>query len=359
VSARRFIGIYALAAAPFVSRDLSELLATVRAGRVPWPLSVRAAGVALASFAIGPLEWSRWDLPLGLSMDHASYPMRACDFMAEQGVRGRGLNTFGMASWQVFRFAGDRWQLPFIDIHQSGTRTDRDLYAAAQVDPAAWRALDALHRFDYALLARVQYGGDQLLDALDADSAFALVFKDDAAALYVRRHGPLEPVAARFAYRVVAAGRIGIGRLGEICARDSSLRGPVRAELGREVEESPWHGQATSLLANLALLEADWPHARALLDTVEMIDPGRQRVHLRLGLLDQIDGRPHEALRQFAREKEIFGGSLDLDLAEARSHAALGETGRASDAWRRALRRDPANAEAAESLAVWERRRTG
>jgi len=356
LDAQRFLGTYALAAAPFVSRDLTEWL-TSRAGRSPrLPLGARAAAVAAACLAIGPLEWSRWDLPMGIGMEHSSYVIRATDFMAEHGVKGRGLNTFGMAGWQVYRFWPERERLPFLDIHVSGTREDRDLYAFAQVDSNAWRRLDAKHRFDYVMIARVQFGGDRLLNTLDGDSAFALVFKDDAAALFVRRRGPLAAVAERFAYRVVPAGNAGLGRLGMAAARDSALRPAVRAELEREARESPWHGQAFSLLANLDLIEARWATARARLDSVLAIDHRRPRTHQRLGLLDLIDGRPASALRHFAREVEIHGASADLDVARARAYAQQGRLDRARAECRRALRRDPAHAEAADSLAAWERR---
>ena len=372
LAAQRFLGTYAIAAAPFVSRDLTEWLASRArgkrakgrdAGSAPLaapaprlPLGVRAGAVAAACLAIGPLEWSRWDLPLGVSMDHSSYVIRATDFMAEHGVRGRGMNTFGMSGYQIYRFWPERERLPFIDIHVSGTKEDRDLYAFAQVDSGSWARLDAKHRFDYALLARIQYGGDRLLNTLDRDSAFALVFKDDVAALFVRREGPLAPVAERFAYRVVPAGNAGLGLLGAVAAADPALRPPVRAELEREVAESPWHGQAYSLLANLALMEADWKAARPLLDSVLAIDHRRPRAHQRLGLLDLIDHRPQSALRHFAREAEIHGASAELDVAEARAWAAAGRYDRARAACRRALKRDAAYAEAADSLAAWERR---
>ncbi len=373
LTAQRFLGTYALVAAPFVSRDLGEWVAALPArsrgrsrparGSGPqappgsrFPLAARAAAVAAACVAIGPLEWSRWDLPLGFAMNHSSYVIAASDFMAAHGVKGRGLNTFGMAGWQVYRFWPERERLPFIDIHVSGTKEDRELYALAQSDSAAWARLDRKHRFDYVLLARVQYAGDRLLNTLDRDPAFALVFKDDAAALFARREGPLADVAGRFAYRVVPAGNAGLGALGVAAARDSALRGAVRAELEREVRESPWHSQASSLLANLALIEADWPRARALLDSALAIDHRRARVHHRLGLLDLLEGRPKPALRHLAREAEIHGASADLDVARARAWAALGRLDRARAECRRALGRDPAHTEAADSLAAWERR---
>jgi tetratricopeptide (TPR) repeat protein len=265
------------------------------------------------------------------------------------------MNQFYMSSWQIYRFWPDQWRLPFIDIHQTGTREDRDQYAFVQLDPQAWTQLDHRFHFDYALLARVQYPADRLLDALDADSSFALVFKDDVAALFVRREGALRQVAERFAYRVVPAGNIAIGALGKACVRDTALREPVRRELEREIAESPWHGQAKSLEANLALLVADWPRARALLDSVQAIDDSRMRLYLRFALIDLAEAHPRDALPQLARERAIHGSSPEVELAEGRAWAAIGDRGRARIAYQHALDRDPGFQEAADSLAALDR----
>ncbi|HTO92173.1 MAG TPA: hypothetical protein VMJ70_13675 [Candidatus Sulfotelmatobacter sp.] len=353
--AQRFVGFYTVVAMPFLSRDLSEALAAIRRDPPRLPLAARATAVAIACFAVGTFEWQRWGYPPGIALVDGAYPMRACEFMAAHEVRGRGMNQFGMSSWQIYRFWPDRWRLPFMDIHQSGTRADRDLYQFAQVDDRGWKTIDERHHFDYALLIRVQYPADRLLDALDADTAFALVFKDDAAALYVRRAGSLAAVAERFAYRRVPAGNRALGELGRRVARDSSLRGPVKAELDREITESPWHGQAKSLEANLALLIADWSQARVLLDSVQAIDDHRPRLFLRFGLIDLVNGRPREALRQFAKEQQRNGHSAEAELAEGRAWAALGNRGRARAAYRRALKLDAGFQEAADSLAALDR----
>src|SRR5262249_22742909 len=67
------------------------------------------------------------------------------------------------------------------------------------------------HHFDWVLLRRVPYPGDFMVDHLDADSSFALVFLDDAAALWVRRDGALAPLAARLGYRELRQGPPGPG----------------------------------------------------------------------------------------------------------------------------------------------------
>src|SRR5262249_50262014 len=151
-------------------------------------VSARAALAGALCLTLGIPEWSTPAWPLGVRLRPLWYPERACDFMMEHGVRGRGINPFDLAGYPLYRFWPERDRLPFIAIHQTGTRADRDACALLYRDPSAWRTLDARHRFDYALLSR--YQPNPALDALDADSSFALVFVDDVAALFVRRDGP-------------------------------------------------------------------------------------------------------------------------------------------------------------------------
>src|SRR5207253_79772 len=118
----------------------------------------------------------------------------------------------------LFRFWPEKDRLPFMDIHQSGTRRDRYDYYYAFSIPEYWQRLDGRYHYDYCVLQRPELESDRLLDVLDADRAhWALVFLDDAAAVYVRRGGALEAVAGRDAYRHLPAGRVGLEGLRARC----------------------------------------------------------------------------------------------------------------------------------------------
>src|SRR6185436_15753692 len=133
------------------------------------------------------------------------YPGAACDFLAKHELRGRIFNPYYFGGYLLWRFWPDRDRLPFMDIHQSGTRRDRDLYAYCFADPDAWHQLIAERQFDLALLDGHQewVANDHLMDQLDSDPAWALVFRDDAAALYVRRIGSMRRAADTLRYRVM------------------------------------------------------------------------------------------------------------------------------------------------------------
>lgn len=239
LASSRFIATYVVAAAPYLARDLDE---RVRAWPRPalltriWP---RAALVSALCVAVGWREWTHYQGPIGVAFDLRHTPQHACDFMASHGVRGRGFNHFYLGGAQMWRFWPERERLPFM----SGSPEDsspeiRDLYYRAITSPEGWRELDARYRFDYALLSRrytEEYG---LLDLVDEDPAWKVVFVDDVAAVYVRTEGTLAAVADSFAYRLLTGGRARTTALIERAMRDPALRVALTTELERQAKET-------------------------------------------------------------------------------------------------------------------------
>jgi hypothetical protein len=219
------------------------------------------ATLALAPVVVlGAIEIGRAQPRLGHIVHWDRLPVRACDFMAEHDVRGRGYNMFWHGGYLLWRFWPDRGRLPFMDIDQTGTRADRDLQVLSQADTAAWSALDRRHHFDWILLPTRQLPSQNLLDYMDADTArWALVFADDAASLFLRRGGHCAVVAQRFGYRELRLGDVRSVMLGRQVFVDSRLRARLRLELDRATSESPWNSRLLSLRATIALAERRWP----------------------------------------------------------------------------------------------------
>jgi hypothetical protein len=237
-------------------------------------------------------EWLTTDVRPGFGMDWKLYPVRACDFVEAQGVRGRSFNTFSLGGYMLWRFWPDRTRLPFVDIHpEEATPEKRHDYVYAAYDLASWQASQRKYRFDYALISRITFAEDRLPDFLDADSTWTLVFIDDAAALFVKNDGPLRPVAERFGYALMPAGNAKLNALGEACRRDPALRARFAAELEREMRESPWNASALGLLANLAILDNRLPAARDYLRRAVATDPEDQGLRARLREIEARVGR--------------------------------------------------------------------
>ena len=349
---QRFIGFAMVVAAPYMARDLDEWVGSRR-----WPAWTSSAwgraGLAMAACVLsGVVEWRRPELALGVGIRMKEYPVVACDVMAREGIRGHGFNPFFLGGYMLYRFWPDRSRLPFMDIHQAGTRADRDTYARTLVEPGAWRILDDRHRFDYALLRRQPYAGDPLLEVVDADSAFALVFMDDAAALYVRRDGPLGAVAERLAYREIPAGTARLGVLGALAMADPLRRRAILDELAREASESPFNALALGRLGSLELAIGDPGPARDHLLRALVADPRAARAHERLGTLALAAGDPRQAITELETERRLNGLLPAAEVQLGRAWQALGDRARARRHYAKALTLDPGNRAARDSLAA-------
>ncbi|HUK62608.1 MAG TPA: hypothetical protein VLV15_04715, partial [Dongiaceae bacterium] len=183
---QRLSGSYAVVAAPYLARDLDAWV-----GSRPWPAWTRPAWnralLATATcVAVCVPEWLRIEMPLGVGLDMTRYPVRACDWIAAHDLSGRMFNDVYLGGYIAWRFWPDRGRLPFATgTPEAMTREDRDLVTWAATSPAAWQRLDHKYGFDFALLnRRIETGASFLPDYLDADTSWAMVFADDAAALY-------------------------------------------------------------------------------------------------------------------------------------------------------------------------------
>jgi hypothetical protein len=348
---QRFLGYLAVLVAPFFARDLDAWCASLR-GRF---LGQPAARVALVAVTMSLLAVSAMQPPAlrpRVGFVWNEFPVRACDWIEAHGVRGKAFNAFGYGGYMLYRFYPDPGRLPFMDIHQAGTTTDRYLAAHALQTQQAWADLDSERHFDYVLMPHRQYTGQHLLDFLDADTTWALVFVDDAAALYLRRSGPLGPLAQREGYRLLGAGDQKLAQLGARTFADSALRAQATRELQRTFDSSPWHGGAANLLANVAFAEGRWADARRLLVEARATDPSLPGLSERLGLAAFYGGHPDSALIDYRREAHDAPGSKTVDFRMGQAYALLGKRAEARAAYERALKADPANVEARDSLAM-------
>ena len=369
LSSQRFAGLYALVAAPFVARDVAEWLAaraaTPAGASEPPPEAGAAAGsewatmpwrrfafLALATLGVSALELTRSDMPLGMDLDLRQYPVGACDFIGAHALEGPLFNEYYYGGYVLWRFWPERSRLPFMDIHQSGTPEDRALYPFVFRSDAAWHELDARRQFELLLVdGSLQHArGDRLPDILDADSSWTLVFRDDQACLYARRSGVNRPAAAQHGFRLVPGGSARLPVLGAACERDSVLREQVRAELERQAAASPYNSRASSLLANIALIEGRAADARALMLHALAVEPALPSGHERLGMIALGTGNAREALAEFEREARAGTGSVELGLRLAEAHRQLGDRAAAAAAYRSFLARHPGDVRAQAGL---------
>jgi len=356
----RFVGLTAAVMAPFVARDLDDWMrsrAWARpaaagdgaAGGRRWANAIVVAGLCVA---VSLPEWTRPSMPLGIAIDWRSAPVRACDFLAAHDIRGRGMNQFAAGGYMVYRFWPDRWHLPFMDIHQTGTRDDRYYYAWAQQDSLAWTYLDDKHRFDYTLLFTHQSPNDSLLDVLGADSThWALVFTDDAGAVFLRRDGPFASLADRMRYRLLPAGRRAYNPALAAAASDSVLRRRLTAEWERAAASSPWNNRARMALAFLADAENREADATRILDDVLRDQPLILHAHEYRAEIELGRGDARAAIADLRAELVVQAESAELDFELGRAWQMAGDLKRARASWQRAEELSPGRTAARDSLA--------
>lgn len=356
---QRFLAFYALAAAPYVARDLDAWVAGRRWPRWTARPAARAALAIAACLALATPEIVRRDSPMrpGVGVDMTRYPVAACDFIAAEGLRGRLFNQGRTSGYLLWRFWPDRGRLPFMSIHPEDSPPEiRAFYAAVFTDPEAWAGVDARYRFDMVLLDQRQYAGDRLYDHIERDSTWARVFADDAAVLFLRRDGPLAAAAARLAYRVLPVGEEALAATRAAWVRDDALRREVRGELERQAASSRWNARASALLADLAMDEQRFPEARAHLDHALAVDPDLPGAHERLGMVALWQQAPALAIAEFERERKTSGPTARLEVATGFAREAAGDRAGARRHYQAALRLDPANERARALLQALDQR---
>ena len=358
ITSRRSIAAYAVVSAPFVARDLHHLLAGRRWPVATWPAAARGALTAALSILMCLPAWSNPLLPLGIGMRSRSIPEHAADFMASHGFAGRGFNHFHLGGYLAYRFAGDVGRLPFMGTQpELATAEARTLYVGALAHPDGWRALQDRYHFDWALLEREQAGDDHLLDFIDRDSAWTLVFADDAAEILVRRGGAAGALADSFGYRLMPAGRIGRRMLGEASEAHPALRAAVESELDRMIASSPENGAANHMRGLFALMDGDRAAARRHLERALALDPLLPGAHEMLGTLALEEGRPKDALRELELERRRHEPLPGSYYRSALAFQRLGQSGRAWAAYRRELALHPDHRASQDSIAALEARR--
>jgi hypothetical protein len=279
-SSQRFLTFWAVAAAPYLARDLDEWFAARRRRpRRAGSLQVRHGIAAAACVALTALEMTREAFVPGIGLQASAFPGPACDFMAAENVRGRGFNYFEQGGYLLWRFWPEHDRLPFMTtIPELATPEMRFLYQGGSTDANVWRTLDDRDRFAWVLLERIHAPGDRRLDILDADSTFALVFLDDVSALYVRRAGALADLAARERYAWMPAGEERLDAVGQQITRDSVALVGLRRDLERAVASSPLHASTSSVLASLYLSIGLWDRAERALDEAVRLEPRTPKV---------------------------------------------------------------------------------
>lgn len=253
LSARRFVFLFAVIAAPILTRHLREVVA--RLPRRPIArLTPAAAGLAVvAAVTVGAAAVARIP-PLadahqvpGFGVNLAPVPEGALRYLDRAGVDGHVFNTFHWGGYVIWRDFPRR--APIFDGRGHLPPAVLDQIAVARTSPLELERLRARLGFDVAV---VDYPGraplgDQMpaIDFAWTSEQWALVYWDDLALVYLRRGGRHAALVERDEYRHVRPAN------GPWDLRRRLREGPGFAAIERELERNV---EQTDSAAGWALL---------------------------------------------------------------------------------------------------------
>jgi tetratricopeptide (TPR) repeat protein len=274
-------------------------------------LMALAATFALGGYWYAPGSGRRVGWGLG-----AGIPVRAAEFVADEGLSGNCFNDYASGAWLVYRFhprvrvAMDSRN----DVYGEALYAD---YQRALADPSALASL--LRRIDATFLF-LQWatpgasGAARTLAALD--DGWRPVMFDDQAVVYVKRDGPYASLWSGRAYRVLDPGTFRPGMW------DPAQAAAALDEAGRALATPggppPWIARVMQIEALTATGRRD--EARAAEARLVSEDPPLAHIHLLLGLGHLQRGEKREALARLERARAL--NPLSTPAAEALAQAS-------------------------------------
>jgi tetratricopeptide (TPR) repeat protein len=346
LSGTRFVFLLPLVVTPPLARGVTSLLATVPTARLRRAITLGASGVALgmavatglAVANAGPLG-DRARMP-GFGVNRLAIPEGALAYLDRVGVRGPIFNAFhfgGYVAWRDFPH-----RAPIVDGRAWVPPGLIDEIHFARVYPAHLARLQATYGFEAAVMDYATFAGEPLHEvAPGADGgltspAWALVYWDDVALVYLRREGPFATIATRDEYRHLrpANGPAALMRALEAGVPPAA----VAAEIARNEHETG-SAVARTLAGAVALHARDWDGALARFASVH---DGPWRLYALQG-----EAVAAGAKGQFARSLDAYARLLaETDDATMSYYAGLVALSAHRDAeaihhLERARRRDP------------------
>ncbi|HVE14567.1 MAG TPA: tetratricopeptide repeat protein, partial [Elusimicrobiota bacterium] len=276
----------------------------------------------------------------------------AAAFIKEADLPGRMFNEYESGGYLIWALAPGR--KVFLDGRNAEFDPPVLHRGLSWYRPEVWRALDNAWGFDYALIAR-HVTGAYTAKVLEDDPAWAPVYWDDEAMVYLRRTPAHRPLLERYGYALVKPGRASQQYLEPILEKGG---GPaLLKELDRSVAECR-RGPINALLLRAYVLARLGRAAQAGESAEDAVRraPGRAQplmtlgwVRLAAGDLEGARLAYEEAAARVRRdERPALGADVLNNLG--RVYEKQGDRGRAAEAYRRALAWNPGHGEAFQNL---------
>lgn len=173
------------------------LLTPVWVERLSWLVPRHAASrwlTASLTLLVGPWLWRSSTVSHGVGFEPAHFPIGACEYVRSARLQGNPYNFLPYGGYLAWALHPE--QRVLVDgrttwVHE---RDKLDAYFAAERSQAAFDALADRYRLEWALVRASE--GEPFGRGL-VDGRWAMLYWDDASAVYVRREGPNAALAAR------------------------------------------------------------------------------------------------------------------------------------------------------------------
>lgn len=347
LSAIRFIFVFAIVGAPILARNLAAIALAWSRDRWRRPVMALGAAVlaggavsaALALSQVPPLADSRKSI--GLGADARFVPEGALRYLDQLGMTGRLFNAFHLGGYITWRDFPKRAAI--IDGRGYVPGNLREEIHFARAYPAHLARLQSAYAFDAAVMDYPVYSGEGM-ESLSPDAdwglvspAWALVYWDDFALVYLMRSPRWDAVIARDEYRRVHPAN-GLPAFWRSLA-DKAAVPEIRAELERNVSQTG-SARGRTLLGFAFLQEGK---AEAALEAFESVRDPERRLDVLQGkaLAWQQKGDKARTVEMYERAVAVQEDALTLYGLGA----ALIDAGRVTDAIRpleRAREKNPA-----------------
>lgn len=237
-SAIRFVFLLVIVAGPVLARNLSAMAATVTLAWVRRACLGVTSAAALAGLLVVCLGVARVEsfanptTAFGVGVNDRFLPERALSYLDAAGVEGRVFNPYHWGGYLAWRDFPRR--APIIDGRGYVPPGLLETIQAAPLNPRILEHLHAVYGFDIVLMNYPGIPTDARVAPDTAmDPAWALVYWDDVASVFLRRSPRLAHIISRDEYRYVNPAH-GVPHLRHALTNASNLEA-IEAELHRNV----------------------------------------------------------------------------------------------------------------------------
>ena len=314
----RLVELFSLVAALPFARLLVWL-----AGLLPERLKARAGigHLLLAGLIVALIPGAVFRSPVytfGNGPKANAFPDGALAFLDRERISGRMFNSYGFGGYVIWAGGGRK---VFIDgrYRRLYTPAEYGEYKAAMESAEAWRATEAKHGFDYALL-EYDLLSRRFPAHLPDNRDWALVYWDNCSLVYVRRTPERAALIAAREYRTARPAFLDFSYL-DAYGKQGRVNEALAA-LDREVALNP--DNQFVLLARIYLRyqlgKLYLPQIRADLERLLVLKPDFAMKHSAYAMVLVASGEKEEAARQVR-------AALRLDPLDQAAHALAGQLG--------------------------------